>query len=118
MVAHPAADQNTSYPSAAAEGIRHDPATRATFRDIFAGSLYGTRLMALASACFGTTPPVLRLGWASFALLAVLALYFAEAASAEEAAPTWDTIGALFRERCVMCHSRVDCPHRVVRVDC
>ena len=49
-------------------------------------------------------------------LTALLALCPASCALAQEAVPDWSVIGALFRERCVMCHSR-DAAARGLRLD-
>jgi len=71
--------------------------------------------MPYLSASSGARAAVL-LGPAALALLAVFVHVFGGAASAEEAAPDWEPIGALFRERCVMCHSR-EAAARGLRLD-
>ena len=48
--------------------------------------------------------------------MAALLFAFPGAAAAEEAAPDWAAIGALFRERCVMCHSH-EAAARGLRLD-
>jgi mono/diheme cytochrome c family protein len=49
-------------------------------------------------------------------LSAVLLTAIAGPAPADEAAPDWATVGAVFRERCVMCHAQ-EAAARGVRLD-
>ena len=71
--------------------------------------------LALASALVGAASRQARAPvW-----LVIAALVFAASAGgarAGEAAPDWPRVGALFRERCVMCHSQ-DAAARGLRLD-
>lgn len=49
-------------------------------------------------------------------LAALLCVAFADGASAGESVPDWAQIGAIFRERCIMCHSEA-AAERGLRLD-
>jgi mono/diheme cytochrome c family protein len=72
--------------------------------------------MASAPASSGTRGAALQPRSAARVLLTLLLLAITDAALAEEAAPGWAAVGALFRDRCVMCHSR-DAASRGLRLD-